>query len=148
MQSDNNHAGTIRARIDHLLREYADLTGREDSPVQTDVMAGELMADLEYCLTRLYPYKQADILSYKDNVLQAIEEANSRRFQPLTSAEEIKSAVAAGNTVYWSNKAYQVVLDSVGQYLIKCLLNGACIGLTWADGETLNGRPEDFFIED
>jgi hypothetical protein len=32
------------------------------------------------------------------------------------------------------------------QWLIKCELNDHCIGLTWRDGVTMNGKPEDFFI--
>lgn len=58
--------------------------------------------------------------------------------------QEIKQAIAEGKKVYWSNLAYEVILDSKGQYLIKS--GSHCIGLTWADGITLNGKEEDFFI--
>lgn len=61
--------------------------------------------------------------------------------------EEIKSAVEAGKTVFWSNRAYRVLKDSLGQWLIVCDHNGYCIGLTWRDGVTMNGKPEDFFVE-
>jgi hypothetical protein len=57
---------------------------------------------------------------------------------------EIKAAVEAGHTVCWSNPSYEVVKDSIGQWLIKHA-NGHCIGLTWRDGVTLNGNEEDFF---
>lgn len=59
---------------------------------------------------------------------------------------EIKAAVDAGVTVHWSNPGYTVVKDSLGKYLIKCAWNGSCIGLTWTDGATMNGRPEEFYI--
>lgn len=65
-----------------------------------------------------------------------------------TNAAEIKAVVDKGERrVFWSNTAYEVLKDSIGQYLIKCHLNGNCIGLTWLDGTTLNGKPEDFFTE-
>ena len=38
---------------------------------------------------------------------------------------EIKQAVEACKTVHWSNKAYRVVKDSTGQWLIKCDINTA-----------------------
>lgn len=59
---------------------------------------------------------------------------------------EIKSAIERGLTVCWSNENYQVIKDKCGQYLIKCLSNDHCIGLTWADETTLNGKEKDFFI--
>lgn len=65
----------------------------------------------------------------------------------LLTVGAIKNAVEAGNTVYAGTKAYRVIKDSLGQWLIKCDLNGYCIGLTWRDGQTLNGNPGDFFIE-
>jgi hypothetical protein len=58
---------------------------------------------------------------------------------------EIKQAIADGKTVHWSNEGYTVILDSVPQYLIRHS-NGSCIGLTWADGVTLNGREDQFYI--
>ena len=36
-----------------------------------------------------------------------------------------------------------MIKDSVGQYLIRCNLNGSCIGLTWLDGVTMNGDEAD-----
>jgi len=59
--------------------------------------------------------------------------------------KEIKAALAIGRKVHWSNTAYDVILDSVPQYLINCNLNDHCIGLTWTDGTTMNGREMDFF---
>ena len=61
--------------------------------------------------------------------------------------EQIKAAVESGCQVYWQNPAYQVIKDSVGQWLVKCELNGHCVGLTWRDGVTMNGRPEDFHVQ-
>jgi hypothetical protein len=59
--------------------------------------------------------------------------------------EEIKKAVDEGKSVYWSNRNYEVIKDKNGQYLICCSLNNSCIGLTWTDGTTLNGKEMDFY---
>lgn len=59
--------------------------------------------------------------------------------------DEIKTAVRAGKTVIWKNEAYTVQEDKIGQWLIVCS-NGHCWGLTWADGKTMNERPEDFRV--
>lgn len=61
--------------------------------------------------------------------------------------EEIKQALDDGKKVFWANKSYEVIKDSVDQYLIICRLNDNCIGLTWRDGVTLNGKPEQFFVD-
>lgn len=60
--------------------------------------------------------------------------------------DEIKSAVISGKTVHWCNGLYVVIKDRVGQWLIWCQVNGHCIGLTYQDGETLNGCPGDFYV--
>lgn len=63
--------------------------------------------------------------------------------------EEIKVAVRAGKTVCWQSRAYVVVhTPAIDQWLIQCTLNGSCSGLTWADGVTVNGEPQDFFVAD
>ena len=59
--------------------------------------------------------------------------------------EEIKTAIAEGKKVYWSNIGYEVV-KTKDDYVIKNTSNGHPIGLTWMDGVTLNGKEEDFFI--
>lgn len=64
--------------------------------------------------------------------------------------DEIKAAVIAGKRVFWVSLNYEV-LRHVGKngaenWGIVCLGNGHTIGLTWLDGVTLNGKPEDFFI--
>lgn len=59
--------------------------------------------------------------------------------------QEIKDAIASGQTVHWGNKSYTVIKDNIGQYLIQHT-GWHCIGLTWQDGTTLNGKEEDFFI--
>ncbi len=58
---------------------------------------------------------------------------------------EIKAAVSAGRTVHWKQPTYRVIC-SLGQWLIACEFNGHCIGLTWTDGVTMNGKPEDFYV--
>lgn len=59
---------------------------------------------------------------------------------------EIKNAVLAGKTVHWATGDYIVIYDEVGQWLINCLVNASCIGLTWRDGVTLNGKESEFYI--
>jgi hypothetical protein len=62
--------------------------------------------------------------------------------------QEIKDAVNQGKNVYVGNKSYMVVKDVKDQWFIKCLFNNYFIGLTWRDGETVNGKPEDFFTDE
>lgn len=59
---------------------------------------------------------------------------------------QIKAAVLNGRTVHWSNTGYKVIVDDIGQWLIKYTPTGHCIGLTWSDGSTVNGNEEDFFL--
>jgi hypothetical protein len=60
--------------------------------------------------------------------------------------QEIQTAVDSGKTVCWSSDAYKVINGGKAGYLIKCD-NGHCIGLTWADEITLNGKEADFYIK-
>ena len=62
--------------------------------------------------------------------------------------KQIKSAVKSGRRVYWSNEAYEVIHDDIGQWLIRCTFNGSCIGLMWQDEVTMNGKPEEFYLGD
>jgi len=62
--------------------------------------------------------------------------------------DQIKAAVDAGARVHWANDLYFVIKDSLGQYLIKCPSTGGCWGLTHADGVTVNGKPEEFYLGD
>ena len=59
--------------------------------------------------------------------------------------EQITLCVDNGQIVHWSTAYYTVIKDRKNQYLIKCD-NGSCIGLTWRDGVTLNGREDQFYI--
>jgi hypothetical protein len=59
---------------------------------------------------------------------------------------EIKQALSDGKHVYLGSKAYEVIHDSIGQYLIHCVLNDYYFGLTHRDGITLNGREDQFFV--
>lgn len=59
---------------------------------------------------------------------------------------EIKAAVKAGHTVNWSNNGYTVICDNRDNWMICCTLNDTYIGLTWQDGVTLNGNPDQFYI--
>jgi hypothetical protein len=60
--------------------------------------------------------------------------------------EQIKEAVSEGKQVVWHHEGYQVIKDSLDQYLIKCTMNNSYIGLTHKDGSTLNGQENEFFI--
>jgi len=62
--------------------------------------------------------------------------------------DEIKQAIADGHRVWWATLNYEVIKDSIGQYLIWSRFNDNYIGLTWRDGVTVNGEPEQFFIFD
>lgn len=60
--------------------------------------------------------------------------------------QEIKAAVESGQRVFWKNSGYEVRKDIIGQWNIVCLHNQNCIGLTWSDEVTLNGREKEFYI--
>jgi len=65
------------------------------------------------------------------------------------NAEQIKEAVDLGYDVRWKNEGYVVYKDGIhltGEYLITFTPNDSTIGLTWQDGVTLNGKPEEFYI--
>ena len=59
---------------------------------------------------------------------------------------EIQQAVEAGRTVYWKTPAYVVMKDSIGRWLVHCVINDSYHGLTHRDGVTVHGKPEDFHI--
>lgn len=61
--------------------------------------------------------------------------------------DEIKKAVRTGHRVFWATSNYEVIEDSIGQWLIWSHFNDHYIGLTWQDGRTVNGEPEQFFID-
>lgn len=61
--------------------------------------------------------------------------------------QEIKNALANGLKVYHGNKNYEVIQDKIGQYLIVCSLTDYTIGLTHRNGQTMNGKEENFFTE-
>ena len=66
--------------------------------------------------------------------------------------EQIKAAVREGNTVHWSNEGYVVKLhrfrSGEEQWSVVCIYNDHAIGLTHADGVTMNGEPKEFYIAD
>jgi len=72
---------------------------------------------------------------------------NTMRLDIEMNAQEIKEAVDAGKIVHWASCAYTVIKDHHNQYMIKCGMNGHCIGLTWLDDTTLNGKESEFYIE-
>lgn len=65
--------------------------------------------------------------------------------------EQIKAAVDAGTPVFWRNEDYRIIKDGTGRYFIVYDAGGRrenWIGLTWSDGETMNGEPDEFFTLD
>ena len=61
--------------------------------------------------------------------------------------DQIKLAIKEGKQVFWSTDNYEVIHDSVGQYLIHSKCNDHYIGLFWNDGKTLNGKEAEFFTK-
>ena len=60
---------------------------------------------------------------------------------------EILRAVEEGLPVHWQSPGYLVERPAGrGACVIRSHSTGHCIGLTWADGRTLNGKEEEFFI--
>ena len=66
--------------------------------------------------------------------------------QTKMNLSQIKSAVEAGKVVCWGNTSYKVIKDGIGQWLVRCDLNGYCFGLTRADGGTLQGQEHECFV--
>ena len=62
--------------------------------------------------------------------------------------QQIKQAILDNRIVHWSNNNYTVIIDTKDQYMIECLINNSCIGLTWLDGTTLNGKESEFYIRE
>ena len=63
--------------------------------------------------------------------------------------QEIKQAVNDGKTVCWKSEIYVVEREGTEDYYqIHCTTNDNYMGLTWLDGKTMNGEPEEFFILD
>ncbi len=60
--------------------------------------------------------------------------------------QEIKDAVNAGKIVHWASGAYVVRKGKHDDWNIVCTLNNYTVGLTWTDGVTMNGKPEEFFV--
>jgi hypothetical protein len=60
--------------------------------------------------------------------------------------DEIKTAVEQGRRVHWKHEGYPVIKDGLGRFLICCIQNESCWGLTWTDGRTMNEKEEDFFL--
>jgi hypothetical protein len=59
--------------------------------------------------------------------------------------QEIKTAVSAGKTVLYGRA--KVICDKHNQWMIVDQINKYAIGLTWEDGETMNGEESEFHVE-
>ena len=62
------------------------------------------------------------------------------------TVDDIKDCVDLGMIVHWYNDLYTVIKDQHGEYLIECVKNGSCIGLTHLDLRTLNGEEKEFYV--
>jgi len=60
--------------------------------------------------------------------------------------DEIKTAVDQGLKVNQHHAGYEVIRSKFGEYLIHWVGSEWYIGLTWQDGQTMNGKEEEFFI--
>lgn len=104
--------------------------------------------DLGVCM---WEYSNGEVAAANSTRAQQLSEAglhvvSTANPREAMTASQIKAAVDSGKKVYWSHKGYEVIKDRIGQYLIVCLQNKHCIGLTWQDGVTLNGNGSQFFI--
>ena len=59
---------------------------------------------------------------------------------------EIKEALSRGKTVRWTNENYEVVKDSLGHYLVHCVVNNTYVGLTHKHGYLIEDDKQ-FFIK-
>lgn len=66
------------------------------------------------------------------------------RQKPFKTAQQIMDAVDHGEAVFWNSLRYPVHRDRLGQYFIG--EGPGMVGLTWADGVTLNGKLDEFFV--
>lgn len=62
--------------------------------------------------------------------------------------QDITDAVNSGKPVRWVNNGYHVTRDELGQFHITFQTNQHSIGLTNRAGDKLNGKPEEFYIEE
>lgn len=47
--------------------------------------------------------------------------------------EQIKQSVLSGRNVYWKSDIYEVIVDNIGQWMVRCSVNGHCVGLLVTD---------------
>lgn len=62
------------------------------------------------------------------------------------TAAQIKRETLRGFQVYWANPGYRVHVDKLDQWFITFTPANHSIGLTWQDGVSMNGKPEQFFM--
>lgn len=60
--------------------------------------------------------------------------------------DEIKQAIDEGKRVFMENRNYEVIRKESGKYYILSHSTGFMIGLTMADGVTMNEEESRFFI--
>jgi len=86
-------------------------------------------------------YHNADSDSVYNNTYLNLKENRKNGL----SLSDIETAIYNGYRVHWKNDNYLVLKDRVGQYLIKCLSNSHCVGLTRTDGSLVED-PKDFYL--
>jgi hypothetical protein len=60
----------------------------------------------------------------------------------------IMRALDEGLRVFWVDRSYEVIKGRrPGDYFIKSSVTGHCISLAHSDGNTLNGKESEFFID-
>ena len=75
-----------------------------------------------------------------------MKDSNPSLFIPLLmNLKEIKDSVNSGLTVHWANSLYEVVHDSLDQWLVVCTDNGYTTGLQTKSG-VLVEDPNKFYI--
>ena len=58
--------------------------------------------------------------------------------------DQIKNAADQGLTIFWGNSGYQVIVDSLNQYFIKCKFNDYLISLNESDFADF--KQSDFYL--
>jgi len=106
---------------------------------------------LDYVNNYLTVAKIAEHHGIADNYAQTLitmgKELHEVDTKWIMSLSDIKTALNNGYKVYWANKGYEVIKDSIGQYLIHCTMNDTYVGLTKVNGSFRNGDQEQFFME-
>jgi hypothetical protein len=93
-----------------------------------------------------YPPPDPDDAATFDEIEAAGLDGTLRSLPPrLDTAAAIEAAIDAGHRVFWATLNYEVIKDSVPQYLIWSRFNDYYIGLTDIRGNLRAGEVGQFF---